>query len=94
MNDRFGWSCGEGQPPLIVGPPGNGGAASFGNGTMIGFRAATRALVRDAHAAGLAAGGTTRARPARARPPAQHLRRLSARPQRQQISIMCNAPGE
>ena len=57
MGDRVGFSCGEGQPPLIVGKPGDGGTASFGNGAMIGFRGGDPETVQKAHAAGLAAGG-------------------------------------
>ena len=51
-----GFSCGEGQPAVLVGDPWEGDA-SAGNGTMIGFAAESRATVRDAYAAGLAAGG-------------------------------------
>ena len=57
MGVRVGFSCGEGTPPVIVGPPGDGGEASFGNGTMIGFRAKDPDTVQAAWNAGLAAGG-------------------------------------
>ena len=56
MHGRVGFSCGEGQPPLIVGKP-HDGAATFGNGTMIGFRASGPDKVQEAYKAGLAAGG-------------------------------------
>ena len=56
-HDRFiGFVCGENQPPVLVGTPFEG-EATAGNGLMLGFRAASRAAVRDCHAAGLAAGG-------------------------------------
>jgi|WetSurMetagenome_2_1015567.scaffolds.fasta_scaffold164536_2 catechol 2,3-dioxygenase-like lactoylglutathione lyase family enzyme len=57
MGGRVGFSCGEGQPPLIVGKPGDGASASFGNGAMIGFRAENPEKVQEAYKAGLAAGG-------------------------------------
>ena len=63
MAGRVGFSSGEGTPPVIVGKPGDGGDASFGNGTMIGFRGADPATVQKAHAAGLAAGGTDEGAP-------------------------------
>jgi catechol 2,3-dioxygenase-like lactoylglutathione lyase family enzyme len=46
-----------------VGKPGDGGEATFGNGTMIGFRAADPETVQKAHAAGLAAGGSDEGAP-------------------------------
>lgn len=63
MGDRVGYSCGEGNPPLIVGPPGDGGAATFGNGAMIGFRGSDPETVQKAHAAGVAAGGADEGAP-------------------------------
>ena len=63
MHGRVGFSCGEGQPPLIVGAPGDGAAATFGNGAMIGFRGADPEAVQKAHAAGLAAGGADEGAP-------------------------------
>lgn len=63
MGGRVGFSCGEGQPPLIVGKPGDGGEATFGNGTMIGFRADTTDKVHEAYNAGLANGGTDEGAP-------------------------------
>jgi catechol 2,3-dioxygenase-like lactoylglutathione lyase family enzyme len=63
MAGRVGFSCGEGKPPLIVGKPGDGGEATFGNGTMIGFRTTDPETVQKAHAAGLGAGGTDEGAP-------------------------------
>ncbi len=57
MAGRVGFSCGEGAPPVIVGKPGDGGEASFGNGTMLGFRGPNPDVVQQSHAAGLANGG-------------------------------------
>ncbi len=57
MHGRVGYSCGEGNPPLIVGKPGDGGDATFGNGAMIGFRGKDPDNVQAAWNAGLAAGG-------------------------------------
>ena len=57
MGGRVGYSCGEGNPPLIVGKPGDGGEATCGNGTMIGFRGSDPETVQAAWNAGLASGG-------------------------------------
>jgi catechol 2,3-dioxygenase-like lactoylglutathione lyase family enzyme len=57
FNGRVGFSEGEGTPPVIVGKPGDGGEATFGNGTMIGFRGKDPETVQAAWNAGLAAGG-------------------------------------
>lgn len=44
-------------PDFYVKPPFDGQAASSGNGTMVAFGVSRQALVRDLHAAALAAGG-------------------------------------
>lgn len=52
-----GWEPATGGRPLfIVTAPFDGAAASAGNGSMLAFDCATRAMVRAAHAAGLTAG--------------------------------------
>ena len=57
--DRWtGLSCGEGQPPVLVGTPFNDEPASAANGLMVGFSAESRAKVKEAYDAGLKAGGT------------------------------------
>ncbi len=56
MHGRVGFSTGDG-PPLIVGKPGDDGEASFGNGSMIGFRGKDPDTVQAAWNAGLATGG-------------------------------------
>ena len=53
-----GFSCGEGQPPVMVGMPFNNEPAAAANGLMIGFSADSRAKVREAYDAGLKAGGS------------------------------------
>ncbi len=58
MERWTGFSSGEGQPLVLVGTPFNDEPASPANGLMIGFAAETRAKVREAHEAGLKAGGT------------------------------------
>ncbi len=61
--ERFtGFSAGDGQPIILVGAP-HEGEATFGNGTMIGFHADSRAKVDHAHAAGLKAGGADEGAP-------------------------------
>ena len=45
------------HPKLYIRTPYDGHAASAGNGAMVAFRVATRALVRELHAAALDAGG-------------------------------------
>ena len=95
MGDRIGWSCGEGQPPLIIGPPQNGDAACHGNGTMIGFRAETRAKVREAYEAGMKAGGKDEGGPGLREfgPPNTYAAYLRD-PCGNKISVICNQPSE
>ena len=92
MNDRYGWSAGEGTPPLIVGPPGDGADACHGNGTMLGFRAATRDQVHAAHEAGLKAGGKDEGAPGPrpAGPPNTYAAYLRD-PTGNKIAVICNA---
>ena len=52
------------QPPdFYVKPPYDGQAASAGNGTMVAFQVPTQAMVRELHAAALAAGGRNEGAP-------------------------------
>lgn len=54
-----GWQpAGGGRPLFVLTAPFDGRPASAGNGAMLAFDCATREVVRAAHAAGLAAGGT------------------------------------
>ncbi|ONG53806.1 glyoxalase [Pseudoroseomonas deserti] len=48
----------SGPPMLYVTRPFDGQAASHGNGSMVAFAAPSQAMVRQLHAAGLAAGGS------------------------------------
>ena len=53
----------NGPGVVYVKKPYDGREATFGNGTMFAFRAATQKLVRDLHAAGLEAGGSDEGAP-------------------------------
>jgi catechol 2,3-dioxygenase-like lactoylglutathione lyase family enzyme len=56
-NERWtGFSGGEGTPFVLVGHP-HEGEATFGNGSMLGFHTDSRAKVKAAYEAGIAAGG-------------------------------------
>ena len=95
MGERVGWSCGEGQPPLIVGRPGDGGAATFGNGAMIGFRAESRAKVREVYEAGLKAGGKDEGGPGlRPMGPPNTYAAYLRDPCGNKIGVFCNKPSE
>jgi catechol 2,3-dioxygenase-like lactoylglutathione lyase family enzyme len=48
---------------IYVKKPYDGGAATFGNGTMFAFSVATQKLVRELHAAGREAGGSDEGAP-------------------------------
>lgn len=48
---------------FYVKPPYDGQAASAGNGTMVAFQVPTQAMVRELHAAALAAGGRNEGAP-------------------------------
>ena len=50
-------------PDFYVKPPFDGCAASAGNGSMVAFEARSQQMVRDLHAAGLAAGGSDEGEP-------------------------------
>ena len=54
--NRTLYGAGPGQPMLGVGRPWDGQPATSGNGTMISFPAATRALVDAVHAKAIALG--------------------------------------
>jgi len=59
--DRPAWASGPGA--VYVKKPFDGRAATVGNGSMTAFEAATHAMVRAIHAAGLAAGGSDEGAP-------------------------------
>jgi catechol 2,3-dioxygenase-like lactoylglutathione lyase family enzyme len=88
------FSCGEGQPPVIVGKPYEG-EASFGNGTMIGFAAESRAKVRDAYEAGLKSGGKDDGKPGpRPNGPPNTYAAYLRDPAGNKIGFFCMKPGE
>jgi len=59
-----GWCpAGGGRPYFVISKPFNGEPHDPGNGQMSAFLAATREQVRQAHAAALAAGGTSEGEP-------------------------------
>ena len=51
------------RPEFYIKSPYNGAPASAGNGTMVAFEAPQQQIVRDMHAAALAAGGTDEGAP-------------------------------
>ena len=60
-----GWHSEAGARPLfVIGKPYDGDAHDAGNGQMVAFLAKHRAMVREAHAAALAHGGTNEGEPA------------------------------
>ncbi len=59
-----GWqSTGDPRPLFLIGPPFDGQPHAAGNGQMVAFLAATRAMVDAAHATALASGGTCEGAP-------------------------------
>jgi len=54
---------GAAPPDFYVKVPFDGGGASAGNGAMVAFQVPTQSLVRDLHAAALAAGGANDGEP-------------------------------
>ena len=88
------FSCGEGQPPVLVGAPFEGEARAA-NGLMLGFRGENPAQVDAAHAAGVKAGGTDEGAPGPrpAGPPGTYAAYLRD-PTGNKIGIFCMKPGE
>jgi lactoylglutathione lyase len=59
-----GWQTPGGPRPLfLIGAPYNGEAPSPGNGQMVAFQAASRAVVRRAYEIALASGGSSEGEP-------------------------------
>jgi catechol 2,3-dioxygenase-like lactoylglutathione lyase family enzyme len=59
-----GWqSTGDPRPLFLIGPPFDGQLHGAGNGQMVAFLAATRAVVDGAHATALASGATCEGAP-------------------------------
>ena len=94
MGTRALLSCGDGQPPLLVGKPFEG-EATFGNGMMLGFAAESRARVRQAYEAGLKAGGKDEGAPGlRPNGPPNTYAAYLRDPTGNKIAILCNKPSE
>ena len=93
MERWTGFSCGEGQPAVLVGIPFNNEPATGANGLMIGFRADTRAKVQEAYEAGIKAGGSDDGAPGPrpAGPPNTYAAYLRD-PTGNKIGIFCMAP--
>lgn len=86
----------HGSPVTIyVKKPFDGQAATVGNGTMAAFRAETQALVRNLHAAGLAAGGSDEGAPGfRADYSAHFYVGYLRDPVGNKVAIFCSNPAE
>ena len=95
MTGRVGFSCGQGQPPLLIGKPADGKPATFGNGMMLGFVAESRARVREAYEAGLKAGGKDEGKPGlRPEGPPNTYAAYLRDPAGNKLGIFCNKPSE
>ncbi len=89
-----GWQQpGQDRPLFLIGAPENGAPAHPGNGQMIALLVPSRPLVRTAHAAGLAAGGTDAGAPGLR--PHYHLHYYGAYlrdPEGNKLALACHAP--
>ncbi|MDF1609050.1 VOC family protein [Hoeflea sp. YIM 152468] len=82
-------------PDFYVKPPFNGEAASTGNGSMVAFQVRTQALVRELHAAALAAGGGNEGAPGfRADYSACFYVGYLRDPQGNKVALFCNHPDQ
>ena len=82
-------------PDFYVKPPFDGQTASAGNGAMVAFQAPTRAMVRELHAAALAAGGRDEGAPGfRAEYSAHFYVGYLRDPQGNKIALYCNSRNE
>jgi len=86
---------GSEPPDFYVKPPYNGQAASTGNGAMVAFQVPTQAMVRELHAAALAAGGRDEGAPGfRAEYSAHFYVGYLRDPQGNKIALFCNDRNE
>ncbi len=86
---------GHEPPDFYVKPPYNGQAASTGNGAMVAFQIPTQAMVRELHAAALAAGGQDEGAPGfRAEYSAHFYVGYLRDPQGNKIALYCNNRSE
>ena len=80
---------------VYVKKPFDGRAATVGNGCMIAFRAATHAMVRSLHAAGVAAGGSDEGAPGFRDDYSEHFYVGYLRdPLGNKLAIFCSDPAE
>ena len=80
---------------LYVGAPYDGRAASVGNGTMVAFKVQTQSMVRELHAAALAAGGRDEGEPGfRPRYGAHFYVGYLRDPQGNKVALFCNSRDE
>ena len=89
-----GWhSEGQSRPYFVICHPFDGGSHAAGNGQMVAFSAATRAVVDAAHAAALAQGGHSEGAPGLR--PEYHPNYYGAYfrdPDNNKICVACHAP--
>ena len=85
-----------GSPTTVyVVKPYDGGQATVGNGSMTAFRAATHALVRTLHAAGIQAGGTDEGAPGFRAQYTEHFYVAYLRdPVGNKVAVFCKNPAE
>lgn len=83
------------SPDFYVKSPFNGGPASAGNGVMVAFAVPSQSLVRDLHAAALAAGGSDDGAPGFRDAYGSHFYVGYLRdPQGNKIALFCDNPDE
>lgn len=86
---------GSPPPDFYVKPPYDGQAASTGNGAMVAFQAPTQAMVRELHAAALAASGQDEGAPGfRADYSAHFYVGYLRDPQGNKIALFCDSRDE
>ncbi|MCY0096104.1 VOC family protein [Hoeflea ulvae] len=86
---------GHEPPDFYVKPPYDGGPASAGNGAMVAFAVPSQALVRELHAAALAAGGQDEGAPGfRAAYSAHFYVGYLRDPQGNKIALYCDTRNE
>lgn len=93
---EFAWPApAAGAATVYVKHPYDGRPATVGNGTMAAFRAATQALVRQVHAAGIAAGGADEGAPGFRADYSDHFYVGYLRdPAGNKLAIFCSDPAE
>ena len=89
-----GWQHpGQDRPLFLIGAPEDGNPATIGNGNMVALLAPTRAAVGQAHAAGLANGGSDAGPPGpRPRYHADYYGAYLRDPEGNKIALVCHLP--